>query len=148
MLGSSMSAANMSPFSLHEPFELQSSATNSLSSAHASHSSNDLLHLESAKRARHSSPQRYNPPVNPSSASPPPYAYTKLNMNSSLYNQFSVHRDALPSSNCVLSYPCPRFPQSSKLTLPSPVTHLSPPASRTSNAPLSTSPRKAKVRRR
>ncbi|CAF0980104.1 unnamed protein product [Adineta steineri] len=123
--------SNIPPFSLHEPFELQSSssATNPTSSLHHSHSQNDIIHSDSSKRIRHSNSQSFSLPVNASTinqSSSSSYPCSKLNMNSTLYNQYNIHRDLISSSNtCSSSCNCSQYSHSTKLTLPSPITHVS-----------------------
>jgi hypothetical protein len=66
-------------------------------------------------------------------------------MNSSHYNQFNIHQDKISSpTSCTY----PHYSHSTKLTLPSPVTHL--PSSATAihnnnNSVVMTSSRKTKV---
>ncbi len=68
-------------------------------------------------------------------------------MNSSLYNHFTIPQDRVSSNNSSSSCNCPHYTHSTKLTLPSPVTHLSSSATKPNNnsgVPI-TATRKAKV---
>ncbi len=147
MLKAPLSTSNVPPFSLHEPFELESSAINSSPTVHRSHSQNEFLRFDSSKRPRHSNQQQYNTPVNTSSTNQSPYPYSQMNINSSNYNQVNIQRDLVPSSNCSSSCNCSRYSHSTKLTLTSPVTHLSSPAtiSNNNNSITMTATRKTKV---
>jgi hypothetical protein len=85
--------------------------------------------------------------VNTSSTNQSPYPYSQMNINSSNYNQVNIQRDLVPSSNCSSSCNCSRYSHSTKLTLTSPVTHLSSPAtiSNNNNSITMTATRKTKV---
>jgi len=65
-------------------------------------------------------------------------------MNSSHYNQFNINQDRIsPPTSC--NYP--HYSHSTKLTLPSPITHLPSSATTTNknSSVITTSTRKAKV---
>jgi hypothetical protein len=145
------SGPNVPPFSLHEPFELDSSAQNPIPSVH--HPQKDLLRFDPIKRPRHTNPQQYNLPVNNTINNPTPnqssYPYHKINMQSTHYNQFNIHQDHVPSNNCSSSCNCAHYSHSTKLVLPSPVTHLSsatniPHNNNNNNSTTMTTARKAK----
>jgi hypothetical protein len=70
-----------------------------------------------------------------------------MNMNPSLYNQFSIHHDQVHPSNCSASCNGPRYPPPTKLTLPSPISPLPLPTivTHNNNKPTMTSACKAKV---
>jgi hypothetical protein len=137
---SPLATSNIPPFSLHDPFELESAAaTNSIPSVN--HSQNKFLNIDLSKRPRHSNQQQYQLPTNQSS-----YSYPKTNISSSLYNHFTIPQDRVSSNNCSSSCNCPHYTHSTKLTLPSLVTHLSSSATKPNNnsgVPI-TATRKAK----
>lgn len=80
---------------------------------------NELLCVNATKRPRHSSQQQSNVPINNTQTNQVSYPYEKMNMNSSLYQQFSIHHDRISPSNGT------RYSHSTKLLLPPPITALS-----------------------
>jgi hypothetical protein len=80
--------------------------------------------------------------MNNSSTNQPSYPHHKVNMNSSVYNQFNIDQDRTSSNTCSSSCNYPHYSHSTKLTLPSPVAHL--PLSATNKVTM-TPTRKVKV---
>ena len=117
------SSANLPPFALTDPFELNSSSAGAgllsvPSSARSQRDPADLLRFN---------PSSYALAMGTPGANP----YQKLNLSSSLYNQFSIHQEHISSAN-QRSFSCNYTPYSSssasmKLTLPTPVLPLSAP---------------------
>ncbi|CAF3443044.1 unnamed protein product [Rotaria sp. Silwood1] len=110
---------NIPPFSLHDPFELESSVINTIPSIH--HQQNEFPHFNPSKRPRHLNQQQHNLSTSNSTTNQFSYPYDKMNMNSSVYNQFSIHNDRIPSNNGS------RYSHSTKLILPSPIATLPSP---------------------
>ena len=140
------SATNAPPFSLHEPFELESSVTNPVPYTH--HPQQEFHHYDPSKRSRQTNQQPYNLPRNNSTANQSSsYHYHNLSINSGPYNRFNVHQDRMPSNNYSASCNCSHYSHSTKLTLPSPAIHL--PSTTTvphdSNNTVTTPMRKTKV---
>ena len=131
--------SNIPPFSLHDPFEIESSgSTESLPSQ------TKYPHFDSSKRPRYPNPQSY--PISmpnsssSSSSNQSSYVYPNKPINSTVINQFNIYQDQTSSNPCSSSYNCPQY----NLTLPTPVTHLSSSSSSpTNNSP--TTSRKARV---
>ncbi|CAF0911753.1 unnamed protein product [Rotaria sordida] len=123
LMSPSKSITNVPPFSLHDPFDLKSSATNSVPLIH--HQQSEFLHFNSSKRFCHSNQSQLQQPQQQGLSMKKPttnqfsYPYDKVDMNTSVYNQFCIHHDRIPSNNCS------RYTHSTKLILPSPVTTLS-----------------------
>ncbi|CAF1178104.1 unnamed protein product [Adineta ricciae] len=138
LVAASLPTPNIPPFSFHEPFELESSGTNSTQLMHSTRSQNDSLHFDSSKRSRHSNSEPYNLPVN-NSSTPSSFPYSKFNMNSTLYDQFRIHQNSAHSNTCSTSCNCPRYSHSTKLALPVPVPHYPATPSR-SNSISNTTP--------
>jgi hypothetical protein len=116
------SSANLPPFALPDPFELNGSSAGAglssiPSSARSQRDSADLLRFP---------PSTYALGMDTSATNP----YQKLNLNSSLYNQFSIHQEH-GNGNGInqRSFSCNYTPYSSslKLTLPTPIVPLSAP---------------------
>ncbi|CAF2444182.1 unnamed protein product [Rotaria sp. Silwood2] len=122
LISPNKSTTNVPPFSLHDPFELESSAINAVPSVH--HQQNEFLHFNSSKRPRHSNQQHQHQQqqhsllINNSTTNQPSYPYDKMNMNSSVYSQFSIHHDRIPSNTC------PLYSHTAKLLMPSPIEPL------------------------
>ncbi|CAF3457779.1 unnamed protein product [Rotaria sp. Silwood1] len=110
---------NIPPFSLHDPFELESSVINTIPSIH--HQQNEFPRFNPSKRPRHLNQQQHNLSTSNSTTNQFSYPYDKMNMNSSVYNQFSIHNDRIPSNNGS------RYSHSTKLILPSPIATLPSP---------------------
>ena len=73
------------------------------------------------------------------------YPYPKPNMNPSVYNQFNIHQDRVPSNKCSSTCNCSHHSHSTtKLSLPSPVAYLSSTNTNTTMT-TTTASRKAKV---
>ncbi|CAF3060230.1 unnamed protein product [Rotaria socialis] len=111
------STINAPPFSLHDPFELQSPATNAVPSIH--HPQNEFLCFNTSKRPRHSNLQQHGLPIDSSTKNQFSYPSDKMDKNSSVYDQFSIYQDRIPSNN---SSP---YSHTTALTLSSPVAALS-----------------------
>ncbi len=122
--------SNIPPFSLHDPFEIESSTTNPIPSI-------KYPHFDSSKRPRYPNPQQYHAPMNNSSSSSSSnqslYVYPNKNPNSTVFNQFNIHQDQTPSNTCLSSCNCSHYSPPMKL-----------PSSSTNNIPI-TPIRKAKV---
>jgi hypothetical protein len=133
----SSNLSNIPPFSLHDPFEIESSTTNPLPSQ------NKYPHFDSSKRPRYPNSQQYPTSMTNSSSSSSNqslYVYPNKPINSTVINQFNIHQDQTFSNPCSSSCNCPHYSPSMKL--PSPVTHIS--SSSTNNIPIISS-RKTKV---
>lgn len=164
-------SSNIPPFAIRDPFELDSSGPslvpplNPTSNHRSHHHQNDLYRFDGSHRHhRHSHPhqsQQFPLPMTNSTTNSPSYPSHKLNFNPSVYTQFKIHPDRIPptpssssssssttSSSSPSSYNMCRYPPTTDLALPIPVSSLSSHASSQSLIPThtsGTSSRKTKV---
>ncbi|CAF0990268.1 unnamed protein product [Adineta ricciae] len=126
-------SSNMPPFSIRDPFELDSSSPsmgppiNHVPHPRAHQHQNELFHFDRLSRHyRHQSQppvltqhqQQYSLPMNNSAS----FRYPKTNIPP-IYAQFKTHSDHVSTASSPYGYA--RFPQTPELTLPAPVSPLS-----------------------
>ncbi len=66
------------------------------------------MRFDPTKLPRPTNPQQYNLPVNNNNSTPNQslYHYPKTTMNPSVYNQFNIHKDRVPSKHCSSTCNC------------------------------------------
>lgn len=153
--------SNIAPFSIRDPFELDSPTpslvppVNSTANHRSHHQQNDLYRFDGSHgHHRHSHPhqqQQYALPINSSTTNSSSYPSHKLSLNPSVFTQFKIHPDRMPSSSpssSAAAYNCCRYPPTAELALPTPVSplpsHTSSPSIITPHT-SGTSSRKTKV---
>ena len=139
---------NIPPFSIHEPFELDSSApqdSNNIPQINRQHrDQNELLRFKSSNHSSYQNQSHYGlSNSNLSRSLPSSHPYHKMNLNGSFYGQVNIHHTRTTENQRSSSFSFPHHPSSIKFTLPSPmfsrptvpmaenkITHTSPHCSR------------------